>query len=233
MPKIISIEGNIGAGKTTIINDLEEMMFSDKSVVFLREPVDLWEKIKDEKGETILQKFYANPEKYGFAFQVMAFTSRLDMVMRCINDNPDCDVIICERSLEADYHVFAKMLHNTGIIDDISYQVYKGMYDHFTTGNMADAVVYIDADADVCHERMTKRARLGEEGVSLEYLLKCEKYHREWLLAIPEDRILHLHCNADKVTSGIDWLFKIKEFVSHYKPVDISNGTTTMLPLEI
>ena len=215
MPKIISIEGNIGVGKTTMVNDVEAFLSNDKSIVFLREPVDIWDKIKDEKGETILQNFYANPEKYGFAFQVMAFTTRLAMVMECISKNPECKYIICERSLEADYHIFAKMLYDDGVIDSLSYQVYMGMYNHFTSGtNMVDAIIFLDADANICHERMTKRARLGEESVSLDYLLKCEKYHRVWLLANPENRILHLDCNADKETMGMEWLFAIKQYIT-------------------
>lgn len=226
MPKIISIEGNIGVGKTTMINHLETFFSNDKSIVFLREPVDIWDKIKDENGETILQNFYANPEKYGFAFQVMAFTTRLDMVMRCISNNPDCKYIICERSLEADYHIFAKMLHDDGIIDTLSYQVYVGMYNHFTTGiNIVDSIIYLDADANICHERMKKRARLGEESVSLDYLLKCEKYHRDWLLTNnSSNRILHLNCNADKETMGVeDWLLQIKQFVNNNPATERTN----------
>ena len=45
---IISVEGNIGAGKTTIIDKLEEKMANRTDVVFLREPVDIWESITDK-----------------------------------------------------------------------------------------------------------------------------------------------------------------------------------------
>lgn len=43
LPKFISIEGNIGAGKTTIIENIQKRIESDK-IIFLREPVDLWKK---------------------------------------------------------------------------------------------------------------------------------------------------------------------------------------------
>lgn len=212
MPKIVSIEGNIGAGKTTIINRLDNYLSNDKSVVLLREPVDIWEKIKDENGVTMLQKFYANPEKYGFAFQVMAFTTRLDMLKKCIANNPNCKVILCERSLDADYHVFAKMLYDAGTIDSVSYQVYLGMYGHFSKGYEADAIVYLDADASVCRERIVKRGRPGEENVALDYLLNCEGYHRDWLYPL---NVLRLDCNFDETEEKVaEWLSKIKAFVS-------------------
>ena len=68
--KIVSFEGNIGAGKTTLLNKLEKEN-TDPDIVFLREPVDEWEKISIN-GETMISKFYADPEEYSFAFQIMA-----------------------------------------------------------------------------------------------------------------------------------------------------------------
>ena len=61
--KIISIEGNIGSGKSTLLSNLRQHYENNSNVVFLKEPVDEWEKIKDENGETILKKFYADQEK--------------------------------------------------------------------------------------------------------------------------------------------------------------------------
>ena len=54
-PMIISIEGNIGAGKTTIIDKLEEKMSNRQDVVFLREPVDIWEAITDKNTNEKIQ----------------------------------------------------------------------------------------------------------------------------------------------------------------------------------
>ena len=51
-PILISIEGNIGSGKTTIIEQMQKRINNNK-ILFLREPVDLWESIKDNEGEGI------------------------------------------------------------------------------------------------------------------------------------------------------------------------------------
>ena len=48
MFKIVSIEGNIGSGKSTLLENLRQHYKDNDSVIFLREPVDEWEKIKDE-----------------------------------------------------------------------------------------------------------------------------------------------------------------------------------------
>ena len=56
-PVLVSIEGNIGAGKSTVLEHLEKHMANGK-VLFLKEPLDIWEQFHDENGHTILEKFY-------------------------------------------------------------------------------------------------------------------------------------------------------------------------------
>ena len=64
--QIISIEGNIGAGKSTILEHLKETYADNEEVAFVDEPVDIWGTICDDKGEDILTKFYKDPTQYGF-----------------------------------------------------------------------------------------------------------------------------------------------------------------------
>ena len=79
---IFSIEGNIGSGKSTLVNLLNKNILSidNKTVVFIQEPVDIWNSIKDKNGTTILEKFYENQEKYAFSFQMMAYISRIHIL---------------------------------------------------------------------------------------------------------------------------------------------------------
>ena len=60
---IYSIDGNIGSGKSTIVESLknkfkENYLSNDKvDFVFVDEPVDIWQTVTDESGENILEKF--------------------------------------------------------------------------------------------------------------------------------------------------------------------------------
>ena len=77
---LVSIEGNIGSGKSTLMKNLKEYYKNNNQVLFLKEPVDEWEKIKDSNGITILEKFYKDQDKYSFPFQMMAYISRLNVL---------------------------------------------------------------------------------------------------------------------------------------------------------
>ena len=46
--RIFSIEGNIGSGKSTLLESLKnELIISNQKIIFMKEPVDEWEEIKD------------------------------------------------------------------------------------------------------------------------------------------------------------------------------------------
>jgi deoxyadenosine/deoxycytidine kinase len=218
IPKIISVEGNIGAGKTTIIEQLEQQYKDIKSVLVVREPVSVWESIKDSDGESILSKFYKDPQKYAFSFQVMAFVTRLSLIRNLIKDNPDCKLIICERSLEADRKIFAKMLYHDKMIDEINYKIYIKFYNEYKNDFKLNGLVYMHTDEDICYKRVQKRNRKGEDVVPLEYLKKCKEYHQDWL--INKKNILVINANADvsynlenPEDKGLYWIRLIKNYI--------------------
>ena len=185
--KIVSIEGNIGAGKTTIFNKLEQDN-QDPQIIFLREPVDLWEKYKDRNGETILSKFYNNKDLYAFPFQLMAFMTRIRLFKETIQANPNAKLIISERSLETDKQIFAKMLHDQGYIDDVMYKIYNDIFKTLVASNMQlSGIIYINTNPVMCLNRIIKRNREGELNISLDYLEKCQLKHSFWIhdLTVP------------------------------------------------
>jgi hypothetical protein len=156
--------------------------------VFLKEPVHLWEQIKDGDGNTMLSKFYSNPAKYSFAFQIMAFTTRLKMLRQIIRDHPGITGIVCERSLDADQQIFAKMLHDDGLMEDVEYEIYKQYFDLYESDFHVDGIIYLDTNPDTCYTRVSMRSREGEAGISVEYLRKCGEYHNLWLRPIGRPR---------------------------------------------
>ena len=188
---IISIDGNIGSGKSTLLSKLKDYYENDKNVLFLKEPVDDWEKITDENGVTMLEKFYSDQDKYSFSFQMMAYVSRLKVLRdarktiigKCLENSISNRpyIIISERSLYTDKMVFAKMLYDSKKIEEVNYKIYLSWFDAFSEEFPVNKVVYVKTNPEKCHSRILKRCRDGESNIPLEYLENCSKYHDNML----------------------------------------------------
>ena len=209
--KIISIDGNIGSGKSTLMGNLKSYFSNNKNIVFLKEPVDEWETITDENGTTILEKFYENPLKYGFSFQIMAYISRLDVIRKEIKKNPNA-IFISERSLFTDKLVFAKMLFDAGNIELVNYKIYLKWFDTFADDFPVSKVIYVNTNPEICHMRIEKRSRTGESNIPLEYLQNCHKYHNNMLDVNSEDCV----CKNQLVLNGNIDMYENKEKINEW-----------------
>jgi len=176
MKKIISIEGNIGSGKSTLIKRLNDI---GTPYIFLPEPIELWNEIKDSSGVTILEKYYENKLKYSFSFQMMAYITRLSQLRKCIDSAPDDCIIITERCLYTDRYVFAKMLYDNKFIEEIEYSIYIRWFDEFIFN--LSAIIYIQTTPETSLNRINIRNRKGEESIPLEYIIDCHNYHENWI----------------------------------------------------
>ena len=216
--RIFSIEGNIGSGKSTLLENLKKEFSNNKNIIFMKEPVDEWEEIKDTSGNTMLQKFYADQEKYSFPFQMMAYISRLNLLKKTVEKNPGA-IIISERSLYTDKFVFAKMLYESSKIEDVSYQIYNKWFDAFVKDFPICGVIYVETDPEICHQRVAKRSRLGESNIPLDYLKSCHCYHTNMLncdFQKVSNRQLVLDGNIDIYENQNvleDWIENIKSFI--------------------
>ena len=124
---IFTVDGNIGSGKSTLIKLMKQKYkeFLNKKIVYLPEPVDIWESIRDKNGKNVIESYYENQSKFAFPFQMMAYISRVHQIREIMNTCEDNTIIICERSVYTDKYVFAKMLHDNGTMNDIEIQIYK------------------------------------------------------------------------------------------------------------
>ena len=233
---IYSVEGNIGSGKSTLIRELEKVLTSisyqseNKSngstggtitktpIVYLQEPVNEWSKVTDKNGESILSKFYKDQEKYSFSFQMMAYISRIAALRQAIRENPE-SIIICERSVNTDYNVFAKMLYDDGKIEEVNYTIYKRWFDEFTRDIPITSTIYLKVSPENSHKRVIERNREGES-IPLEYLINCNNYHDKWLAPGKEtsdsnliiDGNIDIHKSPEIIN---DWVKIINTYVTN------------------
>lgn len=210
-PIIISVDGNIGSGKSTKVRDLENY-YKEKGrtdVIFIQEPVDSWNSVVDENGVTILSNYYRDQKRFAFRLQMLAYISRLSLLRDAVKKG--YKYIITERCVGTDKNVFSKMLYDKGDIEHDEYIIYKKWYEEFISDVPIGAIVYIKASPETCLQRVNIRAREGEN-IPLEYLKECDKYHDEWIdsehipkLVIDADIDLHKNPEANiRILEQID-----------------------------
>lgn len=181
MTRIISIEGNIGSGKSSLVTRIQDYNKTNPSslnICFLQEPVDIWNTITDINGKNIIECYYADQKSYAFSFQMMAYISRIHTIKEALKKN--YDIIITERCVHTDKNVFAKMLYDEGKINHIEYKIYELWFNEFLSELPPIEIIYLKTSPNIASTRVIKRARQGES-IPLEYLSNCDKYHNDWL----------------------------------------------------
>lgn len=186
-PIIVSIDGNIGSGKSTLIRILQKELSKNKNIIFLQEPVNEWLQVKDDENNNILSKFYSEKKRWSYIFQNFAFITRTCIMLDAINKNivnnsQKRKVIITERSTETDKYIFAKMLYDYGDMNQLEYNIYNYWYNNLIEKNTINNIVYLRTNPRDAFERINKRARSEEENIPFEYIQNVHNYHDKWLL---------------------------------------------------
>jgi deoxyadenosine/deoxycytidine kinase len=218
-PILVSIDGNIGAGKSTFLNSLKENF---PQWHFIDEPVDSWTKFKNEHDESLLEVYYKDRHRWSYTFQNCAFLTRIKAITSAIKKwqnecklNPELakhNIFITERSVETDYNVFAKMLHDDGSLDKMEWDLYRQWYRYLiqSSGIEVSGIIYVNCSPEKCLARIGNRAREGESIIPLEYLSNLHNYHENW--------INNTTCSVLNVSTEVDGydypLDSVKKYIS-------------------
>ena len=100
--QIVTIESNIGVGKSTFVQIVKNNIANSEIV---GEPVEMWKKMKDSDGSNILQKFYQDIPRWAYSFQNLACITRMTKIEDTIQ-NSEAEFIFLDRSLGTDKNVF-------------------------------------------------------------------------------------------------------------------------------
>jgi deoxyguanosine kinase len=157
---LVSIEGSIGVGKSTVLHELEK-----RGHVVQGESVEHW---------TLLQKMYENPMQYGALFQIQVITSFA---------NQKKNLQFQERSAIVSRGVFTEMMHKDGYISKQQVETIDQVL-HWIPTPQPQLHIYLKADHKLCQRRIAWRGRDGEEAVHLDYLHKLEDAYMTFLPSV-------------------------------------------------
>lgn len=171
------VEGNIGAGKSTFLKLIGNQL---PNISVGLEPLNNWH--NENSGQSLLQQFYTNPQRWAFTLETLAMMSRVKE--HILEQQHTSSLRIVERSIYSGYYCFAQNSYDSGFLTAIEWNIYKDWF-NFLTKNNCDkphGFIYLKVDPAVAFERTKKRNRSAESSLTLDYLKDIDKLHDSFLI---------------------------------------------------
>lgn len=143
----------------------------------------------NEKGEAnILQLFGDNMKMMALAFQICAFTSRIQLIAeelgkidQSILNNPFVKIhIISERSVTTD-RLFFENLYDSNMVRGYEWDIYNAFYNMFCEELLEkeNIMIYLNTSVNTCQKRIKSRGRVEEKNLPRDYLESLDIAHKE------------------------------------------------------
>lgn len=165
---LVLVAGNIGAGKTSLTERIGARL-------------GWWTGYESVADNPYLSDFYADMRAWAFHLQIFFLGHRADQYLEAAADARSA---ILDRSIYEDAHIFARALHHMGNLSERDYLAYRRLFDLVVDRlPRPDLLIYLKAPVPVLIERIRRRARHMETGITAEYLALLDSFYDEWLAA--------------------------------------------------
>ncbi len=174
----VVIEGNIGAGKTTLATRIAEQ-FNARLIL---------EQFADNP---FLPKFYKDPDKYSFPLELSFLASRYKQ----LNDELGSRDIFKAFTV-ADYYFMKSLVFAASTLNGDEYNLYRQIF-YIIYGSLPkpDIYVYLHINPDRLLKNIRKRGREYEKSITEEYLRKIQDSYFTFFRQNPENRYLIIDIN--------------------------------------
>lgn len=198
---IIGVCGNIGAGKSTLIEMLEKELGY----------IPVYEIVEENP---YLSDFYKDMKKWAFSSQLFFLIKRFDFLKRV---NASKGITLEDRTINEDVEIFARNLHEMGYISDRDWKTYTALFKTFSDHlPQPTGFVYLKASVPTLINHVKRRGRSFENGISAEYLRRLNALYEKWREKL-DSPVLTLDCDSlDFVISKEDRktvIRKVADFV--------------------
>ena len=167
--KFITVNGNIGTGKSTFCSSLGGLL-GDRTHI-MQEPVD------KPAFRTLLGRYYADPARWGFTFQMYALKERFKQHTLASELVANGVTVVQDRDIYSD-GCFGRLVHLDGNMTTEEWDIYADSFGNIKRFlRYPDLMIYLRAGPQVCHERTKQRGREEESGVPLDYLKRLHDEH--------------------------------------------------------
>lgn len=163
---MVVVAGNIGVGKTSLTERIGARLGWRTG----------YESVADNP---YLADFYSDMRSWSFHLQIFFLGHRADQYLEAARDPRSA---ILDRSIYEDFHIFARALHHMGDFAERDYLAYRKLFE-LVVGSMPrpNLLIYLKAPVNVLMDRIRRRARGMESGITPEYLSLLDSFYDEWL----------------------------------------------------
>ena len=171
----VAIAGNIGAGKSTLTAVLGEY--------FGWTP--FYERVDDNP---YLADFYADMQRWSFHLQVFFLSSRFKHQREM---EQGARSVVQDRSIYEDAEIFARNLHEMGLMEGRDYENYNELFSIMTSYlQPPDLLVYLRASVPTLVRHIQARGRAFEAQIRLDYLERLNGLYEDWIARYPHPKLI-------------------------------------------
>ena len=204
MRKTIAIAGNIGAGKSTLVE-------------FLSRTYGIAPYYEPSEDNPYLPDFYEDMQRWAFHSQLY-FLSNKFRIHQDLDRTPG--LVLLDRTIFEDAEVFATALYEMRKIDQRDWQTYCDFYQTILGAiRPPDLMIYLRCSMRTLRKRIRLRGRAMEQDMPLAYLKRLERLYERWIGAYDMGEVLILD------TDNLDYIHDLVH------RLDVMERIEAMLPL--
>lgn len=192
MPKrLIVVAGNIGAGKTSLTERLGDRLGWETA----------FESVSDNP---YLPDFYDDMRAWSFHLQIFFLGHRADQYLDLARSERSA---ILDRSIYEDAYIFARALHHLGNLNERDYLAYRRVFELLvSTLPPPNLLIYLKAPVEVLIERIRRRGRDIETGITPDYLNLLDSFYDDWMTSFDICPVLTIHTGQLGRESPLDFV---------------------------
>lgn len=197
------IEGNIGAGKTTLASKLAE---ETNAKLILEQFVD----------NPFLARFYEDPERYAFPLELSFLSERYQQLKTELQHHD-----LFQSRIVSDYHLTKSNIFSKNTLKEDELKLFEKLFSIISLQvPRPDLYVYLHASVEKLLQNIKKRGRSFEQEIRAEYLLEIQKGYFNFLKMRRDLKILIIDTEEIDFVNKADDYEKVKNAIynSDYKP---------------
>ncbi len=187
--RFIAIAGNIGAGKSSL-TELLSRHFG-------------WEAYFESVDDNpYLEDFYDDMRRWSFNLQIYFLSSRFRHHKEMLEKQEN---IVQDRTIYEDVEIFARNLHEMGLMSDRDYRNYESLFNEMTHFlRPPDLLIYLRAQVPTLVRQIQQRGREYENTIRIEYLERLNRLYEDWIERYPHEKLIIDTDDLDFVNSQED-----------------------------